>query len=1084
MKFECNIEVGDEDTFNTTTSRLWEKVIRVFLDDIKAEYALLRRTTLTDKNIFKYIIEDQIEKIPKLYYNYDMQSKYLDFGSTYLYALHGDGSTFIRQWLTDRLLYTDTLFGYDVTTSDYIMLRASKLGDVFINVQTFKHMYFTIKWENTADGSGTDTIKVKKNEVTQFTHNMKTSTDQEVFLYGAQYIKSIGDISNLQPTTLNISNAPRITELVCHSPKLVNTDVSTCVNLNRVDLSNCSILGKGVVSGVSAQPVLDVSKCKNIEYINCQNTQITEVKLDEKGSNIEQILLPKTIEVVTANNCPNLTLIDLEKGHACKRVTLDECPNVKFGKGNIAYLSGVMEIDFTNSCDNVNEICIEDSSKLQQISLYDCDSLKSIRLGLGELADTMPSYTQENALSKNSITISAKRCNNLKDFIVTGYGRESCPDFTRPTRKDNNSTSNNQYNSFIKNVVDLSDTNIENIQFLCTSIIYELLVPLTFKNLRCNSEYKTTTSIWAGLEGTYGSTIFNIYHPKNGYTNDSANNIWNFQDLTLQDFDISNMDTNSLVRMQNLNITPINNAMSFNVHHTSISPTGTVDYRNYNGEDLYYAFSNSDSNLNILLPDRFMTVKDFTRAFYRCRQSWNWSDVINIINSSPNVSIIGDETFAYASLNNDSGVSFSNTNKIELGSNMFNNSNLERITEFNMPNSNYSYMDYDLLGLFSNSNLISIGNITLNQGRYKCMFYNSEKLTTIGNINIKNFTDYSADYMCHYCNSLISIGEFPSSNITSFESSFRGTQIKAISLDVGKAISIGYAFYNCLSLESVVLNNLDSNETLINSASTFYRCLNLRSITGGTTLPKTITDCKYMYRSCSSLKSAPLLPATLTSSLNAIHMCRDSGITTIGNLPEKLAQADYMFSGAKVTESTINLPSTVVSAENMVDSAVANTININIPAATLNAKGILSNANATTINFTIADPTTARKMEYVFGNDNPNLKTVTGLNLTNSTFSEYLNCPALQSIEFTSNSEIKDSLNVSSSPLLEVATLQKIIDILWDATGWEEYEDVVNEDGTISKVLKVKTLTLGKTNLAKLSQEYIAKAVNKNWTIA
>lgn len=1084
MKFECNIEVGEENTFNTTTSRLWEKVQRVFADDIRSEYALLRRTTLTNENIFKYIIDDQIKKIPKLYYNYDMQSKYLDFGSSYLYALHGDGETFIRQWLTDRLLYTDTYFQYDVTTADFITLRASKLGDVFLDIQTFKHMYFTIIWENTSDGSGTDRIRVNKNEVKRFTHNMKTSTDQEVIIYGGKYIKSLGDLSNLEPTTISIANAPKITELVCHSSKLVNTDASNCVNLNRVDISDCSILGKGTITGVSAQPILDVSACKNIEYINCQNTKITEVKIDEKGSNIKELNLPKAIEVITLNNCPNLTNINMESGHACKRIRLEECPNVKFGTGTTAYLSGVMELDFTNSCDSITELCIEDSTKLQKITLYDCDSITKIRLGLGVIFKNMPEYTKENAQSGNSITISAKRCNNLKDFVVTGYGRKSSSDFTKPVRDNTDSSSNNQYNSFIRNVIDISDTLIENVEFLCTSIISELLVPITFKNLRCNSSYDTSNSIWGGLEGTYGSTIFNIYNPKDGYTHDSDNNIWNFDGLDLVDFDISNMDTSNLVRMENLNASPVKYPISFNMHHQSISPTGTVDYTNYKGKTLYYAFSNSDSGLTIILPDVFETVEDFTKAFYRCKQSWNWTDAINMVNNAPNLKTIGDEAFAYASLTNDAAVSFTNGNEITIGSNLFNSCNLERITEFNMPNSNYLYTDYDLFGVFSNSNLISIGNISLNKARFKCLFYNSQSLQSIGDININSLTETSGEYMCFQCPKLTSIGSFDSSEITNFGSSFRGTQIRSVNIDVSKAKSIEYACYNCTSLETATLNNLDTNTTLTSSASCFYRCLNLRTVVGASTLPSTITDCRFMYRSCSSLTSAPTLPSTLNASLNAIHMCRDSAIKDIGNLPEKLAQADFMFSGVAVTNANINLPSTLISAENMLDAAAATEINITIPSATTDAYGLLTNSTATTINFNIEDPMSQRNMKDIIGNNNPNLKTVTGLNLYKASFSEYLNCPALESITFTDNSEITDSLNVSSSPLLEVSTIEKIIDILWDATGWEEYEEVENEDGTISNVLKVKRLTLGKVNLSKLSEEYVAKAVNKNWTVS
>ena len=144
LKFEEDIEMGDVGVFNTTGSILWQKVQRLFAQELKVEYELMRQDRFTVDNIMKYIYDEQISKIPATYYNQDMQTKYLNFGSKYLYALHGSGETHIKRWIRNRLLYCDTLFGYNVSTADYITLRSSKLGHVYLDIQTYTPMYVRV----------------------------------------------------------------------------------------------------------------------------------------------------------------------------------------------------------------------------------------------------------------------------------------------------------------------------------------------------------------------------------------------------------------------------------------------------------------------------------------------------------------------------------------------------------------------------------------------------------------------------------------------------------------------------------------------------------------------------------------------------------------------------------------------------------------------------------------------------------------------------------------------------------------------------------------------------------------------------
>ena len=146
LKFDMDIEMGDVGVFNTTGSKLWQKVVLLFQEQLKEQYSLMRQDRFTVDNIMKYLYEEQIAKIPATYYNKDMQSKYLNFGSSYLYALHGSSEQHIKKWIRERIMYVDTLLGYQPSSADYITLRSSKLGYVYLDIQTYIPMYVSVKW--------------------------------------------------------------------------------------------------------------------------------------------------------------------------------------------------------------------------------------------------------------------------------------------------------------------------------------------------------------------------------------------------------------------------------------------------------------------------------------------------------------------------------------------------------------------------------------------------------------------------------------------------------------------------------------------------------------------------------------------------------------------------------------------------------------------------------------------------------------------------------------------------------------------------------------------------------------------------
>lgn len=510
---ESNMKI-EAGTYNTSSSRLWSRLIELMWADIQAEYTKMRNTTLTLENIYECVINNEMDLIPATYYNSDCETKYLQFGSSFLKVLHGQGKQQVMEWLRARLLYVDTYMEYWVTTSDYVKLRSSKQGDVYIDLEMFDNMYAQIKWRNTGNADDAQAIQikeVKKGEVTRFTFKSVTATDQEIRIYGGKYIKSLGELSNLAPTTIEIANAPRLTEVVCHSENLKTIDLSSCTNLRKVDLKDCTGLG----IGDQTTKTLEVINCGNIKYVNCQNTQLQGVHLNPKGSNIKEVWYPKSVQVVTFSNCPQLEVIGLEQGHSCKELTLTNCPSVTtFGDleynksvsentySNGWFLSGVQKINLDNSMTALKNLEILYPIGLISVTVKNMPKLQSIKLGVNSPVDYTTkdnvhgTYDYIGNISKlNDVTIKAINTPKLKTLYTTGIGRKSCdtPSWMHSVYMNTDyetylgvSKGNyvNKAGNFRCKILDLSETPIENLYLYIPTEVLGVKIPTTIKGIR------------------------------------------------------------------------------------------------------------------------------------------------------------------------------------------------------------------------------------------------------------------------------------------------------------------------------------------------------------------------------------------------------------------------------------------------------------------------------------------------------------------------------------------------------------------------------------------------------------------------
>ena len=796
QKFDSDIEIGDKNVFNTTSSKLWSKVMLYFPNEIKQMYAQLRNGKLNLDNVLKYLIDEQLKKIPATMFNRDAQTKYLNFGETYLYACHGSSENLIRKWMSDRFKYMDSLYEYDTDNMDFITIRSSKMGKVYIDIQTFSPMYFTIKWRNEADNSGIKRQRVGKGETVRFEYKMPTETDQEIILYGGSNIKDLGDLSNLQPTTISIGNATRLTNLICHSSNLVNTDVSACTNLVHVDLSKCTQLG----SGVGSQSSLNLSGNPNLLYLNCQETQITSVKLDPDGSNIQELWLPKSIRSFNAQNCCSLKVLGLQYGHNCKSIKLINCPQLKsFGDNqwdaankrykypDAYFLAGIQELYLDEAYDVESIECLYNPN-INSVTLRNLKNTKQLILGarINMLGDTykpqdLINPTQTDIEGYGDFKLNIKNCPIFDTFKTRTNLRRSC----YPTLKDSAiipgsvfpkedyaivwSGSSNMQSGFHCNVLDLSEvSNLKNLDCGITMYVNKLLIPSTVDNIRLNpligliddeksyDMYKRSYSEGnsAGINGYHdiqcasGNLIYSIAPTKD----ECEDNVWNMGSYNLKDMDIglfnktalpryggiSTLDSEYKIKIKDLNL---------KCHKYSPSPTsyfslsGNLDLSEYDGNYMIRTFYGLTDDLKVTLPNDYSKIKwcdDVIQYANTTQFDWNYGAFLFSIATNARSmfykTTLAEQTDPSEAIDFICNSQSNNNNDMWNTVGVFDGSNIKYIKNLTIKSMILSNR------MFENSTIISVGDITIGPYQYYSplcrMFKECKSIKTVGNITV------------------------------------------------------------------------------------------------------------------------------------------------------------------------------------------------------------------------------------------------------------------------------------------------------------------------------------------------------------
>ena len=397
VEFYSDIDIV-EGTYNTSNSKLWTMVRTVFHDELCEMYKNMRLQRYTVDNIMKYWYGEQVSKIGELQYNKDMEAKYIKFKNDYLFMLHGRRYEHMLRWITERLLYLDTWYGYEENTKQSITIRANKEGDVSLNILTYSPQYLKVKWRNGVE----QVLKVGRDAdgnmiPTKFSGKLATATDQEVIIYNARHIKTINGLTGLNPSVLNLVEAPKLTEVICNnSPLLADVRLNAQNSfIGKIDFNGNTLLGG----------TLDLSAQRNLRYVNLNGTKLSSVLLATNGSNIKELYLDiQTLKSVDVQNMPFLSNMSIN-------ITNERISGPEFSSFRVINCPNVV---ITSKWDKV-KICSESIHIESSPKLF--STAKTIGIGI-DVNTRLSKLVIKDIVGKNIDLIRIK-CANVEDLTPT-----------------------------------------------------------------------------------------------------------------------------------------------------------------------------------------------------------------------------------------------------------------------------------------------------------------------------------------------------------------------------------------------------------------------------------------------------------------------------------------------------------------------------------------------------------------------------------------------------------------------------------------------------------------------------------------
>ena len=469
LKFDVDIEM-EQGYWNTSSSRLWTRIRDLMHDDIVTTYNDMRQNGVSYENMMKYIYDEQIAKIPQVYFNKDYDIKYAPFADSYIGMAHGDTYEHVKRWLKQRFTFVDTLFDYAPSyNNDVLTIRANTTELMTLEIETYTPVYQHLSWYN----GQMDKKKIDGKVSVEFSGTAQAATDQEVLIYGGSNVKSIKGITSMNPNRMLIGSATKLVEIDAHDCPLLadinanKANLSPHEYLNKVDLSNCPLL----------EGNLRLNNSPLVQEINIKGTNITGMNLPSSIRNLQVLRLPNTMTDLTLNDASMLHTLDFDEGVALQSISMTNC-NALENVINFDLLQ-TPSITLNNSYNTAAELYFRDTTNL---SLSNMSNLERVIFTPNNEYETFELINVANAPDYKVTTFN---CPKLSTFMTTAPYRESYNDGDYGDIQPDT--------TFTANSIDISSTQFTDVKLLCTTDTNTLKLPITVKNFYCDSSFDLDT---------------------------------------------------------------------------------------------------------------------------------------------------------------------------------------------------------------------------------------------------------------------------------------------------------------------------------------------------------------------------------------------------------------------------------------------------------------------------------------------------------------------------------------------------------------------------------------------------------------
>ena len=375
----------------TQDSRLWKWLIEDvdMWDRIKRKYMAFRSSVVNEDGDPFFTIDVMMsyfggrvsDTIGQSLYNEDFEYKYIGaVQEAHRYMCQGSRRSFIQKWLTQRLLFLDSLFGYGDFEAQLLTLRTNVTGEKTIRIKTYSPQKTTIQFQA---GSEPVVLTTNKDEFTDFVFNFTNGKDNELKIKGAKNLMVVEGIGDLEISAIDMVNAVNLTNIeIPRNSSLREIAIGENHKLRTIDVSYSLNLGSNYANGtVNQNKILDLSACENLRTIKCNNTKLEGIIFPVNGGVIETLECHNTkistfkmtgqeyLKEINLTDCPNVTTINISKCDGLQKFNMP--------------VSSVNEATFSQ-CYKLEEVNIDYTNYLKTFSMVECTGVKKLSMqGVG-----------------------------------------------------------------------------------------------------------------------------------------------------------------------------------------------------------------------------------------------------------------------------------------------------------------------------------------------------------------------------------------------------------------------------------------------------------------------------------------------------------------------------------------------------------------------------------------------------------------------------------------------------------------------------------------------------------------------------